>query len=747
MSIRKQLKSVLPPISITEQEALDAGDVWIEASIYQGKPDMNALRSLPKARLSAEEQEFMDGPVQELLTKIDDFELSEGKHIPQDILDFLGKNKFFAMIIPKKFGGLEFSPYANSTVVTAIATKSGAVAVTVMVPNSLGPGELLMHYGTPQQQDYWLPRLAVGQDMPCFALTSPEAGSDAGAIPDAGIVTKGMWEGEEVLGLSVTWDKRYITLAPIATVLGLAFKVYDPDHLLGDELELGITCALLPKSHPGVELGNRHDPMGMRFYNGTTRGKDVFIPMEFIIGGQDNIGRGWQMLVSCLGAGRGISLPAMGVATAQTTLKSTAEYSFIREQFGVPIGRFEGIQEKLAEIAGKTFLLESMRLLTTEGLNLGIQPAVVTAIAKYHMTELGREVVNAGMDVQAGKAIQRGPQNTLASCYTSQPMGITVEGANILTRNLMIFGQGAMRCHPYLKDMVDLIHSKDSFADRRFNLVLAKTIGFSVNNALRSLANSYVPFARRATSALPEVRPYERRLNALSAKLAPLADLSLLVLGGNLKKAELLSARLGDVMSYTYGAMAAIRYYEQHVENRSEARPYFEYAINWCLQQSEVAIANFVANFPNRVVRGMMRVLTNTYSNSVKGISDNLTRELAEACMQQTSIKEQLTHSVKVTANDGNDINQQAFDAKHAVMPILQKIQKLLRANPVVPSPSFEHAVNQLAEQNLLSEEETQLVLDYKLKRQRAVRVDEFDFDLNLLGKTQDIKPVQVDAA
>jgi acyl-CoA dehydrogenase len=387
MSIRTSLKKVLPPISITEQEALEAGDVWLEASIYRGKPDMHALRNIPTAKLSAEEQAFLDGPVEQVLSMIDDFALQSDNHIPKKILDFISVNKFFALIIPKRFGGLEFSPYANSTIVATLAAKSGALAVTVMVPNSLGPGELLMHYGTPEQQNHYLPRLAVGTDIPCFALTSPEAGSDAGAIPDAGIVTKGMWEGKEVLGLKVSWDKRYITLAPIATVLGLAFKVYDVDGLLGDKVELGITCALIPKSHPGVELGNRHDPMGVKFYNGTTRGQDVFIPMDFVIGGQNNIGRGWQMLVACLGAGRGISLPAMGVASAQTALKSTVEYSFVREQFGVPIGRFEGIQEEIADIAGKTFVLEAMRVLTTEGLNQGLIPGVVTAIAKYHMTD------------------------------------------------------------------------------------------------------------------------------------------------------------------------------------------------------------------------------------------------------------------------------------------------------------------------------------------------------------------------
>ncbi len=747
MSIRKSLKKVLPPISVTEQEALDAGDIWLEASIYQGKPDMQALRAIPQAKLSADEQAFIDGPVQELLGLIDDFELANGKHIPDEILAFLKKHRFFSMIIPKKFGGLEFSPYANSTIVATIAAKSGAIAVTVMVPNSLGPGELLMHYGTKEQQDYYLPRLAVGDDIPCFALTSPEAGSDAGGIPDAAIVTKGEWEGKEVIGLKVSWDKRYITLAPIATVLGLAFKVFDPDQLLGEKLELGITCALLPKSHPGVELGNRHDPMGQRFYNGTTRGNDVFIPMDFIIGGQKNIGRGWQMLVSCLGAGRGISLPAMGVATGQAALKASAEYSFVREQFGLPIGRFEGIQGKLADIAGKTFLLESMRVLTTEGLGLGLKPSVVTAIAKYHMTELGRDVMNSAMDILAGKAIQRGPQNTLSGGYSSLPIAITVEGANILTRNLMIFGQGAMRCHPYLKEMVDLIHSDDHSADGEFNKVLKKTVSFSVKNAFRSLGKSYLPFLRGAESALPEVTKYEKRLNALSAKLAPMADLSLAVLGGDLKKAELLSARLGDVMSYLYGAMAAIRFYEQRVEDRKLAQPYFEYAMEWTLQQAEQALVDFIGNFPNTATRGLMRLLTCTYTNSVSGISDKLSCELALASMQDNSIKAQLTHLVRPVAGDGNDINEQAFKAKHAVAHLLGKVQKALRKEPVIPFLSFENALNKLQERGVVTAQEAEMLHDYNEKRKLAVRVDEFNFDLEPLSQEKSDSSAKKDAA
>ncbi|UAA38943.1 acyl-CoA dehydrogenase [Paraneptunicella aestuarii] len=740
MSIRKSLKKVLPPISITEQEALDAGDIWLEASIYQGKPDMAGLRNIPAATLTAEEQAFIDGPVQKVIDMVDDYELQHQTHIPQHILDFLSANKFFALIIPKAFGGLEFSPYANSTIVSLLASKSSTVAVTVMVPNSLGPGELLMHYGTPEQQQYWLPKLAVGQDIPCFALTGPDAGSDAGAIPDAGIVTKGMWEGKEVIGLSVSWDKRYITLAPIATVLGLAFKVFDPQGLIGDKVELGITCALIPKSHPGVELGNRHNPMDVRFYNGTTRGKNVFIPMDFIIGGQKNIGRGWQMLVACLGAGRGISLPAMGTATAQAALKSAVEYSFVREQFGVPIGRFEGIQEKLADMAGKTFLLESMRVLTTEGLGLGLKPSVITAMAKYHITELGRDVLISAMDIQGGKAIQMGPQNTLASAYKAQPIAITVEGANILTRSLMIFGQGAMRCHPYLKDMVELIHSDEKGADSKFNSVLMKTVNYGVANGFRSLFQSYLPMFRKQSSKLAEVRPYEKRMSKLSANLATMADLALGVLGGNLKKAEMLSARLGDMMSYMYMTMAAIRYYEQKVDAsiRDQAKPYFEYGVAWALQQCEKAQADFVDNFPNSAARGLMRLITKRYSNATTGVSDDLVRQLAEASMENNAFKAQISHLVKATEGDGYDINTQAFEAKHKVLPILNKIQKTLRSNPVAPATSFDDMLVELQKRGDLDSTEVAAVTDYNEKRKVAVRVDEYDFDLNLLSDAKE---------
>ena len=742
MSLRTKLKKVLPSISITEQEALDAGDVWLEGSIYQGKPDFDALRDVPAAKLSAEEQAFLDGPVKELLSMIDDSEIQNGVHLPDYILDFLKKERFFSLIIPKSFGGLEFSPYANSTIVATIATKSSAVAVTVMVPNSLGPGELLLHFGTKEQQDHYLPRLANGRDIPCFALTSPEAGSDAGGIPDIGVVKRGQFNGEEVLGLEITWDKRYITLAPIATVLGLAFKVVDPDGLLGGKENLGITCALIPKDHPGVELGNRHDPMGIRFYNGTTRGEKVFVPMDFIIGGQKNIGRGWQMLVSCLGAGRGISLPALGVSSSQVAFKGASEYAAVREQFGLAIGQFEGIQEKLADIAGKTYLQEAMRVLTTEGLGMGLKPSVVTAIAKYHMTEIGRNVLDSAMDIQAGKAIQNGPQNTLASGYVAQPIAITVEGANILTRNLMIFGQGVMRCHPYLQSMVESIHSEDKNADKEFNSILRKTVGYSVANSLRAFRLGVLPFTAGAKSSLPEVRTYEKAAHKLSAKLAVYADFSLLVLGGKLKQAEMLSARLGDVMSFLYAAMASIKYYEQKVASseREQAAPYFHYATRFALQSAEEALHKFLDNFPASGTRKFMRFITMNYSMKMPKISDDLIRELATQAQMDTAFKAQITHLVKPIEGDGHHINEQAYKAKMACLDLLKKVKKALRAKTIKPGVRFAETLNNALVASVINEEEYAKLIDYNKKREKAIRVDEFDFDMNLLD--DNAKPV-----
>ena len=731
MSLRQKLKKILPEISRTEQEALEAGDTWIESSVFQGKPDLTKLLSYEPNKLSAEEQAFFDGPLQELLKMIDDQKIQNSNHLPADILDFLKKNKFFSFIIPKKWGGLEFSNYANSTIVGTIATKSSAVAITVMVPNSLGSGELLAHYGTPEQQDYYLPRLVDGRFVPCFALTSPEAGSDAGGIPDKAVVTKKIIDGKEVLGLSCTWDKRYITLAPIASLIGLAIKVFDPEGLLGGEKDLGITCVLVTPDTEGVEIGNRHKPMGVNFYNGTTRGKDVFIPMDNVIGGQQNVGKGWQMLVSCLGAGRGVSLPANGTAISQVALKSTSEYAAVREQFGLPIGKFEGIQEQLALIGGLTFTVEAMRKSVLTALDDGVKPSVLTAMAKYHMTEFGRDALEAAMDVQAGKAIQEGPKNVLATAHKAIPIMITVEGANILTRNLMIFGQGATRCHPYVQDLISAIHSQDSDADARVNSLMKKTVAYSIKNFFRGVGQAYVPTLGSGSSPFAEVRKFERRINRLSSALAVNADFAMLVLGGDLKRKEMLSARLGDVMSYLFMAMANIKFYVQSA-HRNELTHYFNYATAYVLKQAEDSLFAFIDNFPNRVVANTLKVSLGLSFMSRTKITDKMITDLAEETLKNNGAKAELTHLVYTS--EGFSELQDAYEAKLAVMPLLKKLQGLLRNGSVEKQLTFGDLVTVAFEGGHISESEQVALNEYNAKRRIAIDVDEYDNDMNLLN-------------
>ena len=741
MSLRTSFRKILPEISRTEQEALDAGDTWLEASIYQGTPDFSELLNVPESKLTAEEQAFIDGPLAELLEMLDDVEVHNNVHIPERVLKHLKDNKFFSFIIPKKFGGLEFSAFAASTIVASISTKSGPIATTVMVPNSLGPGELLAHYGTKEQQDHYLPRLVVGEEIPCFALTSPEAGSDAGGIPDRAIVTKGMYNGEEVIGLSCTWDKRYITLAPIATVLGLAVKVFDPENLLGKEEDLGITCVLLPSDYEGVEIGNRHNPLSIKFYNGTTRGNNVFIPMDFIIGGQKNIGKGWQMLVSCLGAGRGVSLPATGCATGHACLKSTSEYAAIREQFGMPIGKFEGIQEQLALIGGLTYNLEAMRHFVLNSLDLGLKPSVVTAMAKYHMTEMGRDVLEAAMDVQAGKAIQMGPNNVLSTAYMATPIGITVEGANILTRNLMIFGQGATRCHPYVQDLITAIHSNDADADKEFNALMKKTVGYSIKNFFRGLATAYIPGVGAGENPDPMVKKFEKRIKRLSSALAVHSDFALLVLGGDLKRKEMLSARLGDVMSYLFMAMGNIKFYVQS-DNRAELKHYFNYGTTWALKQAEDALQAYTDNFPNRVVAGLLSgVLGQAFLGRSK-ISDKMITDLAEETLKDNAAKKELTSLVRMIGRDGFTVLEDAYKAKLEVLPLLTSLKKAVRAGTIKKQLTFSELVDVAAEASVINADQQSQLMDYDAKRKLAIAVDEYTFDLELITSIDEQQPM-----
>ncbi|MBX9705522.1 MAG: acyl-CoA dehydrogenase, partial [Gammaproteobacteria bacterium] len=562
----KMFKKVMPPMSQTEKEALEAGDVWWEGDLFSGKPNWKKLFRYPEARLTAEEKAFLSGPVQKLCDMINDYKIAVvDKDIPADVWQFIKDNGFLGMIVPKRFGGLEFSPYAHGRVAAKLYSCSITVATSVGVPNSLGPAELILHYGTDEQKAYYLPRLAKGQDIPCFALTGPEAGSDAGAMPDNGVVCYGEFKGEKVLGIRLNFNKRYITLAPIATIIGLAFKLYDPDGLLGDKKALGITCALLRRDEvQGMEIGRRHWPANNPFQNGPIKGKDVFIPIDWIIGGSKMAGAGWRMLMECLAVGRAISLPSTGVACTKIAAMSTGAYARVRKQFGLSVGKFSGVGEALGRIGAMAYWSEAAFKMTLAALNDGVKPAVPSGILKYHLTEAGRDALNDAMDIHAGKAVMMGPNNYLAAGYHGLPIGITVEGANILTRSLIIFGQGAMRCHPYvLKEMRAAQAESETVGLMRFDKVFFKHLGFTLSNMVRSfwLAVTSSRFTR--VFPQPRVSRYQQHLTRFSSAFALLTDISMFVLGGKLKRKEQLSARLGDVLSKMYIMSAVLRRYQE----------------------------------------------------------------------------------------------------------------------------------------------------------------------------------------
>ncbi len=554
---------IQPSMSSTEREALEAGTVSWEGELFAGRPHWQNLLALPKPTLSAEEQAFMDGPVETLCGMLNDWQIThEYADLPPQVWDYLKQQGFFALIIPKEYGGLDFSAYAHAQILIKVYGVSVTAGSTIAVPNSLGPAELILKYGTQAQKDYYLPRLAKGEEIPCFALTGPDAGSDASAMTDTGVVCHGEYEGERILGIKLNWNKRYITLAPVATVIGLAFKLYDPEHLLGDIEELGITCALIPAGTSGVSVGRRHFPLNAVFQNGPTQGKDVFIPMDWLIGGQEMIGTGWRMLVECLSVGRAISLPSGGIGGAKVAAASAGAYARIRKQFNVPIGRFEGVEEALTRIAGFTYIVDAVGRMTTGLIDQGEKPSVPSAIVKYHVTELGRKVGNDAMDVHGGKGICMGPKNYLARGYQSIPIGITVEGANILTRSLIIFGQGAVRCHPYVLAEMHAAQEQDKVIGlKTFDKAIRGHIAHIASNLVKSFCLgitcgwlSKVPFAAKP-------KCYYRDFNRLSANFALLADISMAVMGASLKRKEKMSARLGDILSMLYLGSAVLKRY------------------------------------------------------------------------------------------------------------------------------------------------------------------------------------------
>jgi len=723
-------RRTLPPMSQTEREAIDAGTVWWDGELFSGRPNWNTLLGYPKAELTEEEQAFIDGPTEALCAMVSDWQIGQDLDLPTAAWEHIKSHGFFALIIPREYGGKGFSAYAHSQVAMKLATRSGDLASTVMVPNSLGPAELLLHYGTDEQRNYYLPRLARGDDIPCFALTGPLAGSDAGAMPDTGIVCKGQWQGEEVIGLRLNWEKRYITLGPVATLLGLAFKAYDPQHLLGEEEELGISLALVPTDTPGVEIGQRHLPLGAAFMNGPNSGKDVFIPLDFLIGGQAMLGKGWMMLMNCLSVGRSISLPAVGTGAAKYTSLVTGQYARIREQFNVPLAAFEGIQESLARIGGNAFLMDSARLLTAKAVDLGEKPSVLSAILKYHLTERGRECIQHAMDVHGGKGIIMGPNNYLGRNWQGVPIFITVEGANILSRNLMIFGQGAIRCHPFvLKEMALAAREDHDQALREFDQLLMRHIGFAVGNAASTLVLGLGlgHFEKVPGDALSQ--GYFRALNRQAAAFALLADLCMMLLGGELKRRERLSARLGDVLSNLYLSSAALKRYHD-LGAPEHLQPLLRWAMEESLGQAEKALDRLLDNFPNRFLGCALRLVVFPFGRRHTGPGDELDAEVAALigrAKDDPALEVLLAGCYRPQdADDPVGALQHASTLLDEAAPLYEKLHQAHKNDRFDTAPG-QSRIEAALEAGVLQAGEAQTLRDAEAARRAVIDVDAFD--------------------
>lgn len=673
----RMARDAMPSLSPTEQEAIEAGDVWWDAQLFSGNPDWQELLDVEPASLTPAEQAFLEGPVAELCSKLDDWSISwEQYDLSPDVWAFLKRHGFFGMIIPTEYGGLGFSAYAHSEVVRRISVRSVTAAVTVMVPNSLGPGELLMQFGTQDQRDYWLPRLAQGQEIPCFGLTSPAAGSDAASMTDTGVVCRQQVGGVETLGMRLNWRKRYITLSPVATVLGLAFKLSDPDHLLGGETELGISVALVPTHLPGIHIGRRHLPAMQAFQNGPNEGHDVFVPIDALIGGVDKAGHGWQMLMSALAAGRGISLPSLSAAACVFTAHTSGAYARVRTQFGIPVGKFEGVQEKLARLAANAYLVEAARRLTCAGLDMGYKPAVISAIMKLHATERMRESVNVAMDVHAGKAIIDGPRNYLGGLYRAVPVAITVEGANILTRNLIVFGQGAIRAHPYLMQEVKALGNSDELAgEDAFDAVVWKHVWHSVKNLFRAKALAWTGgFFARTPKAAGAAAPYYRRLSRYVSAFALVSEATLFVLGGTLKRKEMLSARLGDALAELYLLSAVLKRW--HDEGRHESDLPL---VKWCAEQGfatiEKRLDDVLHNFPVRWLAWLLRLAVLPPVMRARPPSDKATADCAAILLELSESRDRLVGAVWDRLDQKSvEVLERAFELVIELEPLYEQL-------------------------------------------------------------------------
>lgn len=732
------IKGALPVISKTEQEAIDAGDVWWEGNLFQGKVKWSQLLAMPKPSLSKQEKDFLDNQVERLCEMLNEWEITQHLlDLPENVWSYLKDEKFFGMLIPKKYGGLGFSALGNSTVVQKIATRSLTAAVTTMVPNSLGPAELLLAYGTEEQKNYYLPRLATGLEIPCFALTGPEAGSDAGSIPDSGIICRGEFEGKNIIGIKLTWDKRYITLAPLATVLGLAFKLHDPEQLMGNKKELGITLCLIPTNHPGVEIGKRHFPLNQPFMNGPTRGRDVFIPIDWIIGGPNMAGKGWRMIVECLSAGRGISLPSVSTAAAKHCYRVTGAYALIRKQFNTAIGHFEGVIEVMAKIAGFTYILEATRVFTLGAIDQHIKPSVACAIAKYHMTEAARSLVNDAMDVHGGKGIMMGPKNYLARGYESMPISITVEGANILTRNLIIFGQGAIRCHPYLRQEMQALSlplEREKEALQIFDRNFTQHIGYALANFVRLFFHSFTGGFFCSAAKINVHKNLTRSVVRLSIALAFISDVTLLLMGGKLKRKERLSARLGDVLSYLYMASASIKYYSDFGDKK-EDQAYLKWVLQKLLYQAQNSFYQFFENFKNPILSCILCFLVFPYGRPFTKPKDSEDHCLVKAMMTPSNFRERLTSYYYHGTLENSEVcrlEQSFLDYFPAEAP-LHKIESAVKQGSIPKHLDLSQKIEKAVFLGILNRTEASMIEKFEISRRKVIQVDEFTLE-QLLG-------------
>jgi acyl-CoA dehydrogenase len=728
--IFRVFRRALPSMSSTEREALEAGTVWWDGELFTGNPDWSKLAAAKAPQLSAEERAFLDGPCEDICRMIDDFDTTHrrGDLAPQ-VWDFLKSKGFFAMIIPKKYGGLQFSAYGHSCVLIKLASRSVTASSTVAVPNSLGPAELLLHYGTEEQKNHYLPRLARGEEVPCFALTGPRVGSDAASLPDTGVVCRGTYQGREIVGLRLNFSKRYITLAPVATVVGLAFRLFDPDKLLGgDKTDYGITCALIPRNTPGLTIGRRHFPLNVPFQNGPIHGRDVFVPLEFIIGGLKMAGQGWRMLVEQLSVGRCISLPSSATGGAKAGTFASGAYCRIRRQFNMPVGRFEGVEQVLARMAGHTYIMDAARSVTAGAIDGGEKPSVPSAMLKYHVTEFGRLVANDAMDVHGGKGICMGPKNYLARGYQVVPVAITVEGANILTRSLIIFGQGAVRCHPYVLKEINAARDADRVRGlAEFDRALFGHIGFTISNAIRSFI---MAFTLARFTRVPDDGPTRRfyqHINRFSASFAFAVDIAMLSLGGYLKKKENLSARLGDVLSSMYLASMVLKHYENQ-GRPPEDLPIVQWACMNLLYKAQEQLHSFLRNFPIRSLAWVMRFMIFPRGLTYSAPNDRIGRSIVDAIMTPSATRDRLCDGIYRSIEPGNPLGllQEALTLSLTAEPIEKRIRVDGIKTGRVTALDLPTQIQQATAAGIISETEAAMLRDYDRRVMDIINVDDF---------------------